>query len=99
MMGAIIKSFFAEREGIDPKKIFSVSIMPCTAKKFEARAARRWRATASPDVDAVLTTRELAQTDPACAASTWTRSAPDAAGHALRRAQHARASSSAPPAA
>ena len=36
MMGAIIKSFFAEREGIDPDKIYSVSIMPCTAKKFEA---------------------------------------------------------------
>ena len=36
MMGAIIKNYFAEREGIDPKDIFSVSIMPCTAKKFEA---------------------------------------------------------------
>jgi NADH-quinone oxidoreductase subunit G/NADP-reducing hydrogenase subunit HndD len=35
MLGAIIKSYYAEREGIDPKKIFSVSIMPCTAKKFE----------------------------------------------------------------
>ena len=36
MMGAVIKSYFAEREGIDPARIYSVSIMPCTAKKFEA---------------------------------------------------------------
>ena len=36
MMGAVIKSYFAQREGIDPAKIFSVSVMPCTAKKFEA---------------------------------------------------------------
>ncbi len=36
MMGAVIKSYFAEREGLDPSRIYSVSIMPCTAKKFEA---------------------------------------------------------------
>ena len=36
MMGAIIKSYFAEREGVSPSRIYSVSIMPCTAKKFEA---------------------------------------------------------------
>jgi NADH-quinone oxidoreductase subunit G/NADP-reducing hydrogenase subunit HndD len=60
MMGAIIKSFFAEQEGIDPKKIFSVSIMPCTAKKFEALRPEM-STNGLPDIDAVLTTRELAR--------------------------------------
>jgi iron-only hydrogenase group A len=60
MMGAIIKSFFAEREGIDPRKIYSVSIMPCTAKKFEA-GRNEMMHDEVPDVDAVLTTRELAR--------------------------------------
>lgn len=60
MMGAIIKSYFAEREGIDPDKIFSVSIMPCTAKKFEAGRVEM-ASGPNPDVDAVLTTRELAR--------------------------------------
>ncbi len=60
MLGAIIKTYFAEREGIDPKSIFSVSVMPCTAKKFEAeRPEMVWNEL--PDVDAVLTTRELAR--------------------------------------
>ena len=58
MMGAIIKTYFAEREGIDPKKIFSVAIMPCTAKKFEASRPEMVR-DGLPDIDAVLTTREL----------------------------------------
>ncbi len=60
MMGAIIKSYFAKREGIDPAKIFSVSIMPCTAKKFEAQRGEMTN-DACPDIDAVLTTRELAK--------------------------------------
>ena len=60
MMGAIIKSYFAEREGIDPAKIFSVSVMPCTAKKFEAQRPEMAR-NGLADVDAVLTTRELAR--------------------------------------
>ena len=60
MMGAVIKSFFAERAGIDPARIFSVSIMPCTAKKFEAARPEMARH-GIPDVDAVLTTRELAR--------------------------------------
>ncbi|MDW7679172.1 MAG: NADH-dependent [FeFe] hydrogenase, group A6 [bacterium] len=60
MMGAIIKSFFAERQGLDPAKIYSVSIMPCTAKKFEAERPEMSR-NGIPDVDAVLTTRELGQ--------------------------------------
>ncbi|MCK5740434.1 [FeFe] hydrogenase, group A, partial [bacterium] len=60
MMGAIIKSFFAEKAGIDPKNIFSVSVMPCTAKKFEAERPEMAR-NGVPDLDAVLTTRELAR--------------------------------------
>ena len=60
MMGAIIKHIYAPSEGIDPKKIFNVSIMPCTAKKFEAKRPELG-ADGIPDVDAVLTTRELAQ--------------------------------------
>lgn len=60
MMGAVIKSYFAEREGIAPSKIYSVSIMPCTAKKFEAARPEMARH-GVPDVDAVLTTRELAR--------------------------------------
>ena len=58
MMGALLKSYYAEKNGIDPSKIFVVSIMPCTAKKFEAKRPEL-SATGYPDVDAVLTTREL----------------------------------------
>jgi len=60
MMGAVIKRFWAERMGIDPAKVYSVSIMPCTAKKFEAERPEMG-ADGLADVDAVLTTRELAQ--------------------------------------
>ena len=60
MQGAIIKSYFAEQKGLDPKDIFVVSIMPCTAKKFE-RAREQFEHDGITDVDAVLTTRELAK--------------------------------------
>jgi len=60
MLGAVIKSYFAEKEGLDPRKIFSVSVMPCTAKKFEAQRPEMVQ-NGIPDVDAVLTTRELAR--------------------------------------
>ncbi len=60
MMGAVIKSYFAQREGVDPSKIFVASIMPCTAKKFEAGRPEHGHDGLS-DVDAVLTTRELAR--------------------------------------
>jgi NADP-reducing hydrogenase subunit HndD len=56
MMGAIIKSYFAKKHEIDPKDIFVVSVMPCTAKKYEAS-----REEMINDVDAVITTRELAK--------------------------------------
>ncbi|MFH1732242.1 MAG: NADH-dependent [FeFe] hydrogenase, group A6 [Planctomycetota bacterium] len=60
MMGAVIKSFFVEREGIAPADLVSVSIMPCTAKKFESSRPEMAR-NHIPDVDYVLTTRELGQ--------------------------------------
>jgi iron-only hydrogenase group A len=60
MLGAVIKTFYAERAKIDPRKLFSVSVMPCTAKKFEASRPEHGR-DGYKDIDAVLTTRELAQ--------------------------------------
>ena len=60
MMGALIKSYYAEKVELDPDSIFSVSIMPCTAKKFEAQRPEMAR-DRRPDIDAVLTTRELAR--------------------------------------
>ena len=60
MQGAIIKSYFAEKQGIDPKNIFVVSIMPCTAKKYE-KERKEMEVDGIRDVDAVLTTRELAK--------------------------------------
>ena len=59
MMGAVIKSYFAEKNGLDPKNIFVVSIMPCTAKKYEKERPQNAAVEGLPDVDAVLTTREL----------------------------------------
>ena len=60
MFGAVIKSYYAEKEGIDPASIVNVSIMPCTAKKFEA-AREEMENDGLRDVDIVLTTRELAR--------------------------------------
>jgi iron-only hydrogenase group A len=59
MFGALAKTFYAQKKKIDPSKIVSVSIMPCTAKKFEADRPEM-RASGYKDVDFVLTTRELA---------------------------------------
>jgi len=59
MMGAVIKRLWAPASGLDPRTVFSVSVMPCTAKKFEA--ARPEMGDGAPDVDAVITTRELAE--------------------------------------
>ncbi|NPV93483.1 MAG: 2Fe-2S iron-sulfur cluster binding domain-containing protein [Firmicutes bacterium] len=60
MFGALAKTFYAEKSGIDAKDIFSVSIMPCTAKKFEAQRPEM-NSSGYQDVDVVLTTRELAR--------------------------------------
>jgi NADH-quinone oxidoreductase subunit G/NADP-reducing hydrogenase subunit HndD len=58
MFGALAKTFYADKKGIDPASIFSVSIMPCTAKKFECQRPEM-RDSGYQDVDVVLTTREL----------------------------------------
>ena len=58
MTGAVIKTYWAEKEGIDPKDIVSVSVMPCTAKKFEIGRDDQ-SAAGVPDVDIAITTREL----------------------------------------
>ena len=60
MTGAIVKSYYAEKNNIDPAKIFVVSVMPCTAKKFEA-AREELSVNGLADVDAVITVRELAR--------------------------------------
>lgn len=60
MMGAVLKSYYAQKMDIDTSKIFVVSVMPCTAKKFEAQRPEL-AANGYPDVDVVITTRELAR--------------------------------------
>lgn len=60
MFGATLKTYYAEKMGLDPKKIVSVSVMPCTAKKFEIGREDQ-SAAGVPDVDISITTRELAR--------------------------------------
>ncbi len=60
MFGAVIKSYYAETSGIDKKDIYSVAVMPCTSKKYEA-ARPELSSSGSADIDASLTTRELAR--------------------------------------
>ena len=60
MFGALVKTYFAEKEGIDPSKIYMVSVMPCVAKKFE-RQRSEMQVDGLDDVDNVITTRELAR--------------------------------------
>ncbi|NMA07628.1 MAG: 4Fe-4S binding protein [Clostridiales bacterium] len=59
MFGAIAKTYYAEKIGVDPKDIFSVSVMPCTAKKFEASRHDHTAVEGLADIDVALTTREL----------------------------------------
>lgn len=59
MFGAMAKTLIAKKAGVDPQKVFSVSIMPCTAKKYECDVEQVNDAGAGKDVDLVLTTREL----------------------------------------
>ena len=61
MGGALIKTYWADKMGYDPKDIFVVSIMPCTAKKFEVQREDMSAAEGCVDVDVALTTRELAR--------------------------------------
>ena len=59
MFGAMMKTYYADKMGIDPKDLFVVSIMPCTAKKFEVKRPDMEAAKGYKDVDVSLTTREL----------------------------------------
>ena len=61
MFGALVKSCYAEKMGIDPKDIYVVSIMPCTAKKYEVKREEQRMANGCMPVDASLTTRELSR--------------------------------------
>ena len=61
MFGAIAKSYYAQLLGVDPSRIFCVSIMPCTAKKYEASLPNMNDAGVGQDVDVVLTTREISR--------------------------------------
>lgn len=60
MMGALVKSYYADKIGVDPEKIYMISVMPCTAKKYEIQRPEM-EVDGHRDVDAVLTTRELAR--------------------------------------
>jgi iron-only hydrogenase group A len=60
MFGALVKTYYAQKAGIDPARIYSVSFMPCTAKKFECLRPEM-NSSGYRDVDVVLTTRELAR--------------------------------------
>ena len=61
MFGSVAKTFYAEKMGIDPKDIFVVSVMPCTAKKFEAERVDHSAVEGLADIDASITVRELAR--------------------------------------
>jgi len=62
MMGAMIKAYWAGKAGVDPDKIYSVSVMPCTAKKWETRRNNDMKSAGhGDDVDIAITTRELAR--------------------------------------
>ena len=60
MMGALLKSYYADKIEMDPKDIYVVSVMPCTAKKYEITREEMYNG-GYPNVDAVITTRELAR--------------------------------------
>ncbi|MBQ9693541.1 MAG: iron hydrogenase small subunit [Kiritimatiellae bacterium] len=61
MLGVMAKTYFAEKMGINPASMYVVSIMPCTAKKYEITRSDEMHASGYQDVDVVLTTRELAR--------------------------------------
>ena len=61
MFGALVKSYYAEKMGIDPKNIVVVSVMPCTAKKYEIQREEQRMANGCMPVDISITTRELAR--------------------------------------
>lgn len=61
MMGVLVKTYYAEKNKLDPAKVKVISVMPCTSKKFEISRSHEMSASGFQDVDVVLTTRELAR--------------------------------------
>jgi NADH-quinone oxidoreductase subunit G len=61
MLGVLAKTYYAQKQGVDPAKMYVASIMPCTAKKYELERSQEMYASGYIDVDLVLTTRELAR--------------------------------------
>lgn len=61
MIGVLAKTYYAKKRKVDPKKMFVVSIMPCTAKKFEIKRSQDMFVSGHPDIDVSMTTRELAR--------------------------------------
>ena len=61
ILSALAKTYWAEKKGIDPKKIYMVSVMPCTAKKYEVSRDENMSASGQQDTDVAITTRELAR--------------------------------------
>lgn len=61
MLGVVAKTYFCQQRGLDPAKHFQVSVMPCTAKKYELERTEEMFASGHQDVDVTLTTRELAR--------------------------------------
>jgi iron-only hydrogenase group A len=61
IVGVLTKTYYAKKKKIDPKKLFMVSIMPCTSKKHEIKRSSAMNASGQPDVDVSLTTRELSR--------------------------------------
>lgn len=61
MLGVLAKTYYAEKMGVDPAKIFMVAVMPCTAKKYEITRSETMFASGHQDIDVVITTRELAR--------------------------------------
>jgi NADP-reducing hydrogenase subunit HndD len=61
MVGALAKTYYADKMGLDPSKVFVTSVMPCTAKKFEIIRSKEMKSSGYQDVDVSLTTRELAR--------------------------------------
>jgi NADH-quinone oxidoreductase subunit G len=66
MCGAMAKTYYAQKMGIDPKKIFMVSVMPCTAKKFEISRSADMFSGKDPYIDVSITTRELSRLIKSC---------------------------------
>lgn len=59
MLSTLLKTYYAEKQGIDPENIYVVAVMPCTAKKYEAKRPEHYNESNKPYTDAVITTREL----------------------------------------